>query len=288
MARESLIGFLLLFWCACDNAPAPATPTAHKKIINGDTFIVVPAGTYTVGRNEYVQNPLRTIKLDSFAICDHEVTNKQFAAFVQATNFRTDAERNGSGKTFHEGMIDWQWEDEKGAYWRFPFGPDGPCADSLPDHPVTQISRNDAEAYCRYAGARLPSAEEWEVAARAGVTSSYPWGSELHPAGKSRANTWEGDSHRSNTRRDGYVYTAPVKSYPPNAWGMYDVIGNVFEYCTGDRGGEMRDTLHRFTIGRGGSWWCSEQTCSSYNLYSIGRMTRNGSLANQGFRVVKK
>ncbi len=247
----------------------------------------VPAGDYKVGRPGHHRNPVRTVKLAAFEIADAETTNEQFARFVAATGYVTDAERRGDGQVFETGMLDWEWSVDPSASWRYPFGKARGGIERKLDHPVTQISSADAEAYCAWAGLRLPTLDEWEVAARAGSDTVYPWGDELRPNGKAMANTWDGPTHETTNAADGWVYTSPVRSFPPNAWGLYDVIGNVFEYCSDrglDRLGLPADEL---TTGRGGSWWCSESCCNFCNLVEIGQMNRHGSLANQGFRVVR-
>ncbi len=225
--------------------------------------------------------------LAAFEIADAETTNQQFEAFVAATGFVTDAERRGEGETFQEGMLDWEWHVTKGADWRHPFGPDQNDYKSKLDHPVTQISAADAEAYCRWAGVRLPALEEWEVAARAGATSRYPWGEDMMSNGCAMANVWDGASHRHNDLKDGFLYTSPVRSFPPNAWGLYDVIGNVFEYCSNPGRGRDGRPDPNIATGRGGSWWCSSNTCNFFNLIDVGQMDRHGSLSNQGFRVAR-
>jgi sulfatase modifying factor 1 len=247
---------------------------------NGHLLVTVLAGKYQVGAAENVTNPAHRAVLKPYQIADAETTTAQFAKFVEATGYVTDAEKRGFGKTFHEGLADWKWTEEKGANWRRPFGPDRPKA--ADDHPVTQISGADALAYCKWVGGRLPTCDEWEVAARAGETGKWPWGKDW-VAGK--ANVWNGKNHGAETKADGFTYTAPVRSYAPNAWGLYDVIGNVFEYCA-DLPEPYRGREKTLVAGRGGSWWCSEGTCNFYNLVDIGRMDRRGSLANQGFRVV--
>ncbi|WP_206026115.1 SUMF1/EgtB/PvdO family nonheme iron enzyme [Roseimicrobium sp. ORNL1] len=258
---------------------APARITGK----NGHVFIIVPEGSYEIGAKGHERNPLRTVTLKSYAIAEAETTNAQFAAFVEATGYVTDAEKRGSGKVAVEGMPDWAWDQIPGAHWRKPFGDRGKSWDELKDHPVTQISGTDAAAYCAWLGGRLPTLPEWEVAARAGKTTRYPWGNKYD---MKLANTWNGESHLKDTKEDGHLYTAPVKSFPPNAWGLYDVIGNVFEYCTGLPAGARPGEEKRLVAGRGGSWWCSSNTCSFFNLVDIGQMDRHGSLANQGFRVV--
>ncbi len=259
-----------------------AAPLPQKREgPNGHILIQIPAEAYRLGEKDHPLNPLHTARLRPFWIADAETTNAQFAAFVDATHYITDAERRGSGKVFHEGMPDWAWTATPGAEWRKPMGPGGPLAADLPTHPVTQISGADAEAYCKWIGARLPTLDEWEAAARAGSQTRFPWGPTFIPG---RANIWNGATHKRETSGDGYTYTSPIRSYPPNAWGLYDVIGNVFEYCSG-LPEPLRGRERALIAGRGGSWWCSANTCNSFNLIDIGRMDRHGSLANQGFRA---
>ena len=134
---------------------------------------------------------------------------------------------------------------------------------------MTQISGADAEAYSVWAGGRLPTLDEWEVAARAGALTRYPWGDQFDAK---RANVWNGATHAHNTLEDGWLYTSPVRTFPPNAWGLYDVIGNVFQYCSGLPGNHDDGDKQRFVAGRGGSWWCSAGTCNFFNLVDIGMM----------------
>jgi formylglycine-generating enzyme required for sulfatase activity len=258
-----------------------SNPPAKEKGPNGHMLVTVPAGKYVLGAKDEAFNSPHTAALKAYRIADAETTNAQFAAFVKETGYVTDAEKRGFAKVFHEGMPDWQWEDVKGAYWRRPMGPDGPKAEDLAEHPVTQISGADAEAYCRWLGARLPTLDEWEAAARAGVNTRFPWGEEFE---RGKANIWNGKTHKSEEPGDGFTYTSPVRTFPPNAWGLYDVIGNVFEYCAG-LPELMKGREDVLIAGRGGSWWCSAGTCSFFNLVDIGRMDRHGSISNQGFRA---
>ncbi|WP_395740312.1 formylglycine-generating enzyme family protein [Prosthecobacter sp.] len=264
------------------DAPSKAPVVVEGK--NGHRFILIPAGEHALGGQKSTRNPPRHVRLAAFGIAEAETTNAQFAAFVAATHYVTDAERTGFGKVAVEGMEEWAWDQVKGAHWRKPMGGRGPGWEEIPNHPVTQISGVDAQAYCQWLGARLPTLEEWEAAARAGTGTLYPWGQEFDPK---QANIWNGESHLKNTLEDTFRYTAPVKSFPPNAWGLYDVIGNVFEYCSGLPPDAEAGDEQRLVAGRGGSWWCSAGTCSFYNLVDIGRMDRHGSLSNQGFRVAK-
>ena len=252
---------------------------------NGHALVRVAAGRYWVGAEGHTRNPRRLVNVDAYDIATTETTNAQFARFVEATGYVTDAERAGFGMVSEEGMLDWQWRQVKGAHWRRPFGDERLAAATHPDHPVTQISGADAAAYSAWAGGRLPTVEEWEIAARAGVDTRYPWGDELMPSGKPMTNIWHGATHYKNEMLDKFLYTAPVKSFPPNRWGLYDVIGNVFEYCDGGVIAANSEQAAQLTAGRGGSWWCSKDTCNFFNLADIGQMYRHGSLSNQGFRI---
>lgn len=273
---RALISMLL-----CTGGAAIAVET--QKGPNGHRLVAVPAGEYSLGSTEHKLNRPHRFKTDGFLISDAETTNFQFAAFVEGTGYRTLAERARWSLSGGEGSAEWEWKRVDGANWRHPFGPDGPSAEKLPDHPVTQLSGEDARAYCRWVGGRLPSLDEWETAARAGATTPYPWGRDFSAKA---CNIWNGASHLRNTREDGFVLTSPVRSYPPNAWGLYDVIGNVFEYCEGVPPWMRSDTNKTRIFGRGGSWWCSANSCDFFNLLDIGSMVKTASLPNQGFRVV--
>ncbi len=280
---------LILGLAALSAFAGPAEPPAEKASPaktegpNGHRLVPVPAGDYRVGSRGYPTNPPRTAKLETFLISDAETTNAQFAAFTEATGYRTDAERRGSAHIFRYGEREWKWIDTAGACWRRPRGPSGPNAvKELANHPVTSISAADAAAYCKWAGGRLPTQAEWEVAARAGSTEKYPWGTTFE---EDKANTWNGSTHGKNTMKDGWEFTAPVRSFAPNAWGLYDVIGNVFEFVSDLPPGIIVKEDQPLTSARGGSWWCSANTCAAYNLLDCGTMPLHGSLPNQGFRM---
>lgn len=262
---------------------AEAEPRPNPAGPNGHVLVTVPAGTYLLGEKDHRLNPWHKARLKAFQIADAETTFAQFSRFVAETHYVTDAERRGWGKTFHAGLAEWEWDNAEGATWRRPFGLDRPAP--ADEEPVTQISGDDARAYCHWLGGRLPTCDEWEAAARAGSRDRWPWGDHFIPG---RANVWNGETHEAETAGpdgDGFVYLAPVRSFPPNRWGLYDVIGNVFEYCA-DLPPVLRGREKTIIAGRGGSWWCSANTCHSFNLVDIGHMDRHGSLANQGFRIV--
>ena len=262
---------------------AVASAAETEEGPRGHILVRVAAGEYELGSPDHKLNRTHRFKTPGFLISDAETTNAQFAAFVKATGYKTYAERAGWSLSGGEGSAEWEWKRTDGADWRHPSGPDGPSAEKTPDHPVTQISGEDARAYCRWAGGRLPSLDEWETAARAGSAAAYPWGGEFSVKA---SNVWNGASHLRNTREDGFVLTSPVRSFPPNAWGLHDVIGNVFEYCEGHPPWMTSGQAKTRVCGRGGSWWCSADSCDFFNLLDIGSMAKTGSLPNQGFRVV--
>ena len=249
---------------------------------NNHRLVKVAAGEYPLGDASHKINRPHVFKTKGFFISDAETTNAQFAAFVEATKFITIAERNGWSLSGGEGDAEWEWKHTEGANWRHPFGPNGPDAAKLPDHPVTQICGEDARAYCKWIGGRLPTIDEWEAAARAGAKTAYPWGDTFDPK---LANIWNGENHRKNSREDGFILTAPVRSFPPNAWGIYDAVGNVFEYCEGHPPWMTEEQAAARICGRGGSWWCSKNSCGFFNLLDVGSMIKTASLPNQGFRV---
>ncbi|GBC81628.1 Serine/threonine-protein kinase pkn1 [bacterium HR10] len=241
------------------------------------------------------EGPVHEVALSPFFIDLHEVTNAEFARFVQATGYKTDAERKGESWVFRQGARDWALV--RGADWRHPLGPDDSIADRM-DHPVVHVSWNDAFAYCRWAGKRLPTEAEWEYAARAGHRGqTYPWGDELKPGGKLMANFWQGHWPDRNLLEDGYYYTAPVCSFPPNDFGLCDMVGNVWEWTAdwyaedyyahspvvnpqGPSSGEMR-------VARGGSWFCSPNYCGAYRVAFRGKSPPDASFNNVGFRCAK-
>ena len=262
---------------AGQNAPAKVPG------MNGHRLVPVAAGAYKVGTLYHATNPPRTVQLAAYLIADAETTNAQFAAFAAATGYQSDAEHRGKAHIFQYGESEWRWIETDGACWRRPRGPSGPYAvKQLPQHPVTCLSGADAAAYCRWAGGRLPTQAEWETAARAGCTTLYPWGDKFDAR---KANTWNGVTHQRNTKEDGWEFTAPVRSYPPNAWGLHDVIGNVFEFVSDIPPMVKQKRSQPLTSARGGSWWCSSHTCQAYNLVDNGTMPLHGSLPNQGFRI---
>jgi sulfatase modifying factor 1 len=266
---------------SCSPVPHPH-PIPHPHPAPG--FITIPAGTYRIGKKGSSRNPPRTVHIPSFRIAIYETTNRQFAAFVAATHYITDAERHHNAMVFEPGLEEFRWMRDSTANWRWPNGITRGSIQDRMDHPVTCITYRDALAYCTWAKMRLPTLEEWEVACRAGTQTDYFFGSEDSRIGE-YANIWHGRDHLKADSTDGYMYTAPVGSFKPNPWGLYDMYGNVFEYCTGKLSpAESPTTAH----GRGGSWWCSRNSCHSFNSYSVGSINIHASFSNLGFRVVSQ
>ena len=223
----------------------------------------------------------------------HEVTVAEFAKFVDETGYQTDAERFGWSSAFS--LKEMGWTRTEGTSWRHPDGPDSKAAE---DEPVCQVSWNDAVAYAKWAGKRLPTEAEWEFAARGGlVQKTYAWGDNLRPNGKPVANWWQGQFPVRNTSEDGFVARAPIKSFPPNGYGLHDMIGNVWEWCAdwyakdayansgradpqGPASGDER-------VIRGGSWMCAENFCSNYRVAARSHATPDSGMNNLGFRCVR-
>lgn len=280
-------------------------------------MVLIPAGPFDMGGEDPDafpddgEGPVRTVELSAFLIDPTCVTNKQFATFVKATGYRTDAERWGWSYVFgglvapeaREYVIDgvvpeapW-WVGVQGATWRAPEGPGSSIADRA-NHPVVHVSWYDAAAYARWAGKRLPTESEWEKAARGGLERAvYPWGDQLTPRGHHRANIWQGDFPRTNTVDDGFLATAPVKSFRPNGYGLYNTSGNVWEW-TADwwsatwHAEERPDTRQDPTgppdgdakVIRGGSYLCHYTYCNRYRVAARTRNTPDSSTAHTGFR----
>jgi formylglycine-generating enzyme required for sulfatase activity len=214
---------------------------------------LVRGGTFRMGSEDFYpdERPVRPAAVGDFWIDETPVTNAQFARFVEATGYVTFAEippdprdypgmdpanaRAGSlvftppgGPADLKGPATW-WAFAFGAYWRKPLGPDGP--DALAEHPAVHIGYPDAQAYAQWARKQLPSEAEWEYAARGGLDgAAYAWGEELEPEGRVLAKTWQGVFPHDNRAPPGLERTSPVRSYPPNAYGLYDLIGNVWEW----------------------------------------------------------
>lgn len=248
-------------------------------------WVLVPAGIYKLGMFGNDINPQHTVKLAAFYISNIELTNAEFEKFINATGYVTDAERKHDAKVFEPGLKEFKWLIDTTAYWRYPNGKSRGGIENKMNHPVTSISYADIMKYCEWAGVRLPTLDEWEAASRCHKTNTiYFWGNEHKLVGK-YGNIWHGRNHLAADSSDGYMLTSPAASFEPNCKGMYDMYGNVFEFCTGRLKSERQKSI---AYSRGGSWWCSAWACGYYNSVDIGRTNIHASFSNQGFRVVKK
>ncbi len=289
----------------------PGKPSPSEK-----EMVELPGGSFLMGTDsdegfpEDGEGPVREVTVDSFRIDKTTVTNSEFSEFIQATGYKTEAERFGWSFVFHlflppklkkkdlesPPQTPW-WKAVEGAYWRRPEGPDSSIANRM-DHPVVHVSWNDARAYCKWAGKRLPTEAEWEYAARGGLKqNTFPWGNELRPNGAHHCNIWQGDFPDTNTEEDGYAGTAPVHRFPANGYGLYQVAGNVWEWCRdwfsatypmlkiSDNPGGPDDGSAK-TI-RGGSYLCHHSYCNRYRVAARTANTPDSSTGNMGFRCVQ-
>lgn len=273
----------------------------------------VPAGTFVMGSIDELaypgdgEGPLREIELTAFEIDACAVSNADFAAFVDATGYRTESELIGWSFVFAgllpddfpptKGAADapW-WRAVEGAAWRHPEGP-GSDMDARLDHPVVHVSWNDAAAYAEWAGKLLPSEAQWERAARGGLESQpYPWGDELTPGGEHRMNVWQGVFPTENANEDGWYATCPVDEYSPNGFGLFNTTGNVWEWCS-----DWFDVFHDpappvnpfgpadgdLKVLKGGSFMCHESYCLRYRTAARMALTPDSATSNTGFRCVR-
>lgn len=278
-------------------------------------WCVVPPGDYLLGGIDEDANPgdgegpPRNVTLSGFRISATTVTNSEFARFVKATDYKTEAERFGSSLVFHtlvpqrvarsvRRRIDgapW-WLEVRDAHWRWPAGR-GSHILLKADHPVVHVSWNDAQAFCEWAGVRLPTEAQWEAAARGGMVGArYPWGDELTPGGAHLCNIWQGSFPHSDTTEDGFHGTCPVRTFPPNGHGLYEVAGNVWEWCadfwtafpSSTRKGKdpLGPSSGSHRVIRGGSFLCHASHCNRYRVAARSANTPESATSNTGFRVV--
>lgn len=272
--------------------------------------MVVPGGTFLMGSEDAdivvsdAESPVRETSVVGFAISPFATTNEQFSAFVRATGYITEAEKFGWSYVFggflssavkkkspQPAQTPW-WYAVAGATWEQPYGPGSGIVQIL-DHPVVHVSWADAQAYCDWVGGRLPTENEWEYAARGGLVSArFPWGDLLHPEGKHMANIFQGTFPSHNTAEDGFAGTCPVDSFEANGYGLFNMVGNVWEMCADVwRTNEWQPKSLELTattsmVMRGGSYLCHDSYCNRYRVAARTCNTAESSGGNQGFRVV--
>ncbi len=333
-----------------DSAQSAADTTvipAAEITFNGDTskadMVFIPGGWFMMGgdseqagEDEY---PKHRVFVDPFWMDEHEVTNAQFSKFVAATGYITTAERKpdweelkkqlppGTPKPDDRELIPaslvftppghevdlndysqwWSWVP--GANWKHPEGP-GSDIKGKENYPVIHVSWDDAMAYCKWAGKRLPSEAEWEFAARGGLKNKiYPWGNEHVNKGRPKANSWEGTFPYKNTAVDGFEALAPVKAFAPNGYKLYDMAGNVWEWCSDWYRNDYYKTVDKTEgvknpkgpsdsydpdepsvpkrVARGGSFMCNDGYCSGYRAARRMKASYDSGMSNMGFRCVR-
>ncbi|MFD0790286.1 formylglycine-generating enzyme family protein [Microbacterium insulae] len=291
--------------------PAPRYPSGGAS--HAIEQVAVPAGIFTMGDSSGDANsgdgelPRHVVRLAEFTIDATPITNDDFARFVAETGHRTEAEVWGFSAVFHLAVAapprdvmgpaagtPW-WLGVRGADWAHPGGRDS-SLDGLGDHPVVHVSWTDADAYCTWAGRRLPTEAEWEYASRGGLEgATYPWGDDDVYAGGWRANIFQGEFPASNTIEDGFLTTAPVRTFAPNGYGLWQTVGNVWEWChdwfdprayTAAPVTDPRGPSHgQARVLRGGSYLCHSSYCNRYRNSARSSNTPDSSMGNAGFRT---
>jgi len=307
---------------AADGKPAGEAP---------EGMVWIPGGEFTMGQEGLYpeEAPEHRVSVDGFWMAEHPVTNLQFAEFIEETGYETVAERAPDPADFPgvppellvpgsvvfvqpeaadpQGNISQWWQWMPGATWNKPEGPGSSIEDRM-DHPVVHVAYEDAVAYVEWAGGQLPTEAQWERAARGGLEGKlYIWGNEFKPEGEHMANTWQGKFPVENTEEDGFAGSSPVKSFPPNGYGLYDMAGNVWEwtstwynlayYRTADGKhnpqGPPREESHdprepgtpKLVI-RGGSFLCAPNYCYRYRPAARSAGDLDTGTSHQGFRLV--
>ncbi len=326
---------------SCDRVPprfaARSANDIHQNMIH------IPAGTFMMGADNNQarpdEYPKHEVSISSFWLDSTQVTNAAFRQFVEATQYQTTAEKKPDWDLLKQQLppdtpkpdekmlvpaslvftppnhpvplndINQWWSWVPGANWRHPRGSKSDLT-GLNQHPVVHVSWDDANAYCKWAGKRLPTETEWEWAARGGLKNNiYPWGNEPIDTGKVKANTWQGQFPNKNTLRDKYYYTSPVKSFPANGYKLYDMAGNVWEWVSDwyrtDYYASIKNQKVKDPQGpsksydpeepyaqkkalRGGSYLCNESYCSGYRVASRMKSTPDTSMEHIGFRCASQ
>jgi sulfatase modifying factor 1 len=280
----------------------------------------IPGGAFQMGSDRHYpeEAPVHTATVAAFWMDAHTVTNRAFQEFVSATNYVTSAERPVDPGLFPEakpemlvpasvmfqkttGPVDMRnhfnwWTYVPGADWRHPRGP-GSSLEGLWDHPVVHVAFEDAEAFAKWAKKELPTEAEWEFAARGGLDgASYCWGEEYMPGGTPMANNWQGEFPWQNLLEDGYEWTSPVGSFPPNGYGLFDMAGNVWEWTTdwyGKHGAEIKPCCTASKgqrtpqkVMKGGSYLCAPNYCRRYRPAARMAQDVDSSTCHLGFRCI--
>lgn len=336
-----IIILIYVLFISCNQQPQKDGNISPSETSAIEGMSHIPSGTLSMGgdndqaaSNEF---PKHDVNVESFYMDIHEITNKEFATFTKETGYETVAERivvweeiakqlPPGTQRLHDSLLvpgalvftptqspvnlsnpqQW-WSWTTGADWQHPLGPKSDISKKA-NHPVVQISWEDADNYCKWKGKRLPTEVEWEWAARGGEKNMiYPWGNESVNTGKPKANFYQGLFPYQNTKKDGYESTAPVKSFAPNGYGLYDMSGNVWEWCSdwydvsfyNSKEAKVKNTTgpsmgyndlmpyQQEKVIRGGSFLCSDQYCSGYRNARRMGSTADTGLNHTGCRCVQ-
>lgn len=288
------------------NTPVPPSDEGAPQPDKG-VVVSLPGGEFRMGSTDADINagdgesPVRLQRVEPFDISAHTVSAGQFANFVAATGYITEAERFSWSFVFgsflspalragspYPPQTPW-WSAVSGATWRAPEGP-GSSVIERQNHPVVHVSWADAQAYATWVGGRLPTEVEWEYAARGGLDQArYAWGDELTPGGVHQCNIWQGTFPSHNTQDDGFVGTCPVDGFAPNGFGLFNVAGNVWEMCADVWKTEPRTAAATAPeaprVMRGGSYLCHDSYCNRYRVAARTANTPDSSSGNMGFRI---
>ena len=287
MSRRAAAALAILTGACVGLATGADVPARRAGVPPG--MVSIPGGRTRIGSDDGEPSERPTFYADvaPFWLDVHPVTVAEFRRFVEATGYATQAERAGESGVFDTKTG--KWGLVRGVSWRYPLDPSKAAAD---DHPVTQVSWNDAVAYCASRKKRLPSEIEWEHAARHGHRAGdhYAWGDALVDRGRYRANTWQGHFPTENTVADGYLTTSPVGTFGASASGLTDMGGNVWQWCADwYRPYVARDAP--FTPGpksekviRGGSFLCDPEVCHGFRVSARGHQAPDTGLVHIGFR----
>jgi sulfatase modifying factor 1 len=336
----ALSGVVILLLFSCYQGRKEAKEAVNNEAPAGMVWIA--GGEFMMGTNEDEsyehERPAHRVRIDGFWIDQTEVTNQQFKEFVEATSYVTVAERKPEWESLQEQLppgavrpdddklvpgslvfsppayavslndySQW-WSYVPGADWRHPEGP-GSSIDGRMNHPVVHVSYDDALAYCEWAGKRLPTEAEWEFASRGGAEGMrYPWGAEFNSNGLHMANTFQGVFPASNAGEDGFSGSAPVKSFAPNGYGLYDMIGNVWEWtsdyynttyfteqlqkgvASNPRGCEVpfdpTEPYAKKRVTKGGSFLCAQNYCMNFRPSARQGSAIDTGMSHMGFRCV--
>jgi formylglycine-generating enzyme required for sulfatase activity len=311
--------------CCSPQRPESSSGTTRQEfstsaLLSSANFVSIPAGEFLMGTDEPYyptdgEGPSRSIWLDEFKISKFSVSNSEFASFIEATGYVTEAETYGWSYVF-KGFIDettvskqlagiassapW-WLAIEGAYWFRPFG-GSQTIEVLLDHPVVHVTHTDALEFCRWSGYKLPTEAQWEKASRGGLNGKlFPWGDELLEGQQHNTNIWQGEFPQLNTKEDGFPGTAPVNSFRPNNFGLHNTVGNIWEWTNDfwsarwhipntqetrkNPIGPHKDAGNR--VLKGGSFMCHDSYCYRYRNSARTFNSPNTSTSHIGFRCVK-